>query len=166
MCKPDSVDDILSDFLLYSSQVLYIALPAIIDTNPFQDEDDSEREKEKNVHASVAIIPKIFQMILDAANEYQVHPQIITQLFAYLFFFSNASLFNSLMERGPGGKFYKWTKGVQMRGNLDVLEEWAQVNGLANQFDEYLAKFQSAVNLLATPKVELLQVRFCLISII
>jgi len=62
------------------------------------------------------------------------------------------------MERGPGGNFYKWTKGVQMRGNLDVLEEWAQGNGLANQFDEYLAKFRSAVDLLATPKVQLLQV--------
>jgi len=45
-----------------------------------------------------------------------------------------------------------------MRGNLDVLEEWAQGNGLANQFDEYLAKFRSAVDLLATPKVQLLQV--------
>lgn len=139
------------------TKVLYIALPAIIDSNPFRDTEGSEREGEKKIHNSVAIIPKVFQRILNAANEYQVHAQITQQLFAYLFFFSNASLFNSLMERGPGGNFYSWSKGVQMRGNLDVLEDWAQANGLSSQFNEYMAKFTSAVDLLATTKVQLLQ---------
>ena len=139
--------------------MLYIALPSIIDTNPFSDEENDESPSaEKDVHPSVALVPKIFQLIFDAAKEHQVHPQIISQLFAYLFFFSNASLFNALMERGPGGKFFRWTKGVQMRANLDVLEEWAQDNDLITQFDEYLAKFKSAVALLATPKAQLMQV--------
>eukprot|EP00111_Clytia_hemisphaerica_P011167 TCONS_00032689-protein len=145
------------------TKVLYIALPSIIDTNPFLDETDdtsSGSTAEKNHHPSVANIPKIFQKILEAAKEYQVHPQIVNQLFAYLFFFSNASLFNSLMERGPGGKFYRWTKGVQMRGNLDLLESWAQSNHLKNQYEEYLAKFQCAVDLLATPKAQLLQIQW------
>ena len=149
-------------FQILYLQVLYIALPSIIDTNPFLDETEGASNgsaAEKNVHPSVANIPKIFQKILDAANEFQVHPQIVNQLFAYLFFFSNASLFNSLMERGPGGKFYRWTKGVQMRGNLDLVEAWAQSNNLKNQYDEYLAKFQCAVDLLATPKAQLLQVK-------
>lgn len=141
--------------------MLYIALPAIIDTNPFTDDDDDEENTssaEKDVHPSVDVIPQIFQQILDAATEHQVHPQIISQLFAYLFFFSNASLFNALMERGPGGKLFRWTKGVQMRANLDVLEEWALENNLSTQFDEYLAKFKSAVTLLATPKAQIIQV--------
>lgn len=62
------------------------------------------------------------------------------------------------MERGPGGKLFRWTKGVQMRANLDVLEEWAQDNNLSTQFNEYLAKFKSAVTLLATPKAQIIQV--------
>ena len=62
------------------------------------------------------------------------------------------------MERGPGGKFYRWAKGVQMRGNLDAIEDWAESNNLKNQFAEYLAKFKCAVDLLATPKAQLLQV--------
>ena len=132
----------------------------MIDTNPFQS-DDSENEnddRQTNVHPSVLKITKIFNSILSTANEHQVHPQIISQLFAYLFFFSNASLFNSLMEKGPGGKFYRWTKGVQMRGNLDVLEDWAQANGLSKQFEQYMGKFLSAVDLLSTPKVQIMQV--------
>ena len=139
-------------------QVLYAALPSIIDTNPFQSDETESDNKLANIHPSVTKILKIFSRILSTATDAQVHPQIISQLFAYLFFFANASLFNSLMEKGPGGKFYRWSKGVQMRGNLDVLEDWAQANGLAAQFEKYVGKFMGAVDLLSTPKVQIMQV--------
>ena len=39
-------------------------------------------------------------MPLQLLQAFQVHGQISSQLLAYLFFFTNASLFNTLMERG------------------------------------------------------------------
>uniref|UniRef100_A0A672LU59 Ras-associating and dilute domain-containing protein-like n=1 Tax=Sinocyclocheilus grahami TaxID=75366 RepID=A0A672LU59_SINGR len=88
---------------------------------------------------------------------FDVHPDISAQLFSYLFFFINALLFNLLMERGSGGAFYCWARGVQVRANLDLLMDWAHGAGLADLAHTYLLKLSSAVNLLATPKENLLQ---------
>ena len=62
------------------------------------------------------------------------------------------------MERGAGGKFYRWAKGAQIRGNLDVLESWAAQVQLQDEANEYLHRLSTAADLLATPKVQLLQV--------
>ncbi len=141
------------------SKILYSTLPAILDTNPFQNEDEVDDEEESvTTPPGVAVIIEIFQRTLTLASSHNVHPQIIVQLFAYLFFFTNASLFNSLMERGAGGKFYRWTKGVQIRGNLDVLEDWASQSGLQEQFGDHLRKIVAAVALLSIPKARLMQV--------
>ena len=134
-------------------QVLYAALPSVLESNPFLGND-----KQRRVDVSVTNITEILSEVLNATKEHQVHPQIISQLFAYLFFFSNASLFNSLMEKGPGREFYNWSKGTQIRGNLDVLEDWVQSNGLRKQFEQYMKKFLCAVDLLSVPKAQLLQV--------
>ncbi|GLD48920.1 ras-associating and dilute domain-containing protein-like protein [Lates japonicus] len=86
-----------------------------------------------------------------------VHPDISLQLCAYLFFFINASLFNALMERGSVAGFYQWSRGVQIRANLDLLMDWIQSIGLGDLATEFFQKLSSAVNLLATPKETLLQ---------
>lgn len=135
-------------------QVLYIALPAILDTNPFQDTDEDSDKKPQEVETVISI----FQTTYDVVKAYSVHDDIIHQLFAYLFFFTNASLFNTLMERGAGGKFYRWAKGAQIRGNLDLLESWAAQVQLQDEANEYLNRLSTAADLLATPKVQLLQV--------
>ncbi|XP_065659576.1 ras-associating and dilute domain-containing protein isoform X3 [Hydra vulgaris] len=142
------------------TKVLYATLPSVIDSNPFRSNDSSDIANDKmesNVHPSVEKITIIFSKVLEVAKEFQVHTQITQQLFAYLFFFSNASLFNTLMEKGTGGKFYQWAKGVQMRTNLEYLESWAQFNGLIAQFDKYMIKIINAVDLLACSIVELTQ---------
>lgn len=146
----------LIDFALtcYEFQVLYIALPAILDTNPFQNADEDSDKKPEEVEMVIGI----FQTTYDIVKTYMVHDDIIHQLFAYLFFFTNASLFNTLMERGAGGKFYRWAKGAQIRGNLDVLESWAAHVQLQDEANEYLNILSTAADLLATPKVQLLQV--------
>lgn len=135
-------------------QVLYIALPAILDTNPFQDVDDESEKKPQEVETVI----NIFQTTYNVVKTHLVHDDIIHQLFAYLFFFTNASLFNTLMERGGGGKFYRWAKGAQIRGNLDLLESWAAQVQLQDEANEYLSILSTAADLLATPKVQLLQV--------
>ena len=45
----------------------------------------------------------VFQAALELSRQCQLHPDLTSQTFGYLFFFSNASLFNTLMERGGGG---------------------------------------------------------------
>ena len=134
--------------------MLYIALPAILDTNPFQDTDEDSDKKPQEVETVISI----FQTTYDVVKAYSVHEDIIHQLFAYLFFFTNASLFNTLMERGAGGKFYRWAKGAQIRGNLDLLESWAAHVQLLDEANDYLNRLSTAADLLATPKVQLLQV--------
>ena len=137
-----------------------------MDTNPFQNEDGDDDEETISTPVGVALIIEIFEKTLNLVSSNNVHPQIITQLFDYLFFFTNASLFNSLMERGTGGKFYRWTKGVQIRGNLDVLEEFASRSGLQDNFSSHMKKVVAAVALLSIPKAQLMSVRMNLLALL
>ena len=59
---------------------------------------------------------------------------------------------------GAGPKYYKWAKGAQIRGNLDVLESWAAEHGLQGEATQFLQKLSGTADLLATPKVQLIQV--------
>lgn len=43
---------------------------------------------------------QVFQNSQELLQSYQVHTEIQAQMFAYLFFFSNVSLFNQLMDKG------------------------------------------------------------------
>lgn len=54
--------------------------------------------------------------------------------------------------------FYQWSRGVQIRANLDLLLDWVQSIGLADLATDFFQKLSAAVNLLATPKETLLQV--------
>lgn len=48
------------------------------------------------------VLAQVFQSAQELLRGYQVHPEIQAQMFAYLFFFSNVSLFNQLMDKGKG----------------------------------------------------------------
>ncbi|XP_022095522.1 ras-associating and dilute domain-containing protein-like isoform X2 [Acanthaster planci] len=137
----------------YLTKTLHIAIPDFLDTNPFSDNDGDDTDTRKKGMDSVL---SVFQMTFDLMHDLAVHPEIMSQLFAYLLFFTNASLFNMLIERGSDGKFYKWSKGAQIRGNLDVLEAWIQDHSLQDQA-KFLIRVSMATDLLATPKVQLIQ---------
>ena len=62
---------------------------------------------------------------------------------------------------GSVAGFYQWSRGVQIRANLDLLMDWIQSTGLGDLATEYFQKLSAAVILLATPKETLLQVRGC-----
>lgn len=55
--------------------------------------------------------------------------------------------------------FYQWSRGVQIRANLDLMMDWFQSIGLGQLATDFFQKLSAAVNLLATPKETLLQVR-------
>ena len=64
-----------------------------------------------------------------------------------------------MCERVEGAAYYKWSAGVRLRGNLDELEGWASDNHLQDEASQHLVKLNCLVDLLATPKLQLQQVR-------
>ncbi|NP_001272317.2 Ras-associating and dilute domain-containing protein-like [Danio rerio] len=135
----------------YLTKILYAVLSGLLDSNPFSE------SGQLRMPAGVSQILDVLKEALHLLNTFQVHREITSQLLTYLFFFTNASLFNTLMERGSGGGFYQWSRGVQIRANLDLLMDWIQSIGLGDLAAEFFQKLSSAVNLLATPKETLLQ---------
>ncbi|KAA8581115.1 hypothetical protein FQN60_002696 [Etheostoma spectabile] len=150
----------------YITKVLYPVLPGLLDCNPFRESPDLEvTGKSARVLGKGGLqVPGEIQHIVDVLAETwrllsdcQLHPEISSQLIGYLFYFINASLFNSLMERGAEPGFYQWSRGVRMRANLDLLLDWAHAAELGQLALEHTHTLSSAINLLATPRKNLLQ---------
>uniref|UniRef100_A0A3P9KXJ0 Si:ch73-281f12.4 n=1 Tax=Oryzias latipes TaxID=8090 RepID=A0A3P9KXJ0_ORYLA len=135
----------------YLTKSMYSALFGLLDGNPFSD------GGQLRVPGGLGSILEVLKEALQLLTAFQVHADITLQLCAYLFFFINASLFNALMDRGSVASFYQWSRGVQIRANLDLLMDWIQSVGLGDVASEFLQKLSAAVNLLATPKETLLQ---------
>uniref|UniRef100_A0A3B5B9K1 Ras-associating and dilute domain-containing protein-like n=1 Tax=Stegastes partitus TaxID=144197 RepID=A0A3B5B9K1_9TELE len=134
----------------YVTKVLYPILPGLLDCNPFRGSHEGAGESQV-----VEVLTESWTLLSDC----QLHPEVSSQLIGYLFYFINASLFNSLMERGSEPGFYQWSRGVRMRANLDVLLDWAHAAGLGEVASEHTHTLSSAINLLATPRKNLLQVK-------
>lgn len=135
----------------YLTKSMYSSLPGVLEGNPFTE------SNQLRVPDGLSSILEVLKEALNLLTVYQVHPDISLQLCAYLFFFINASLFNTLMEKGSQSGFYQWSRGVQIRANLDLLMDWMQSVGLGELASEFFQKLSAAVNLLATPRETLLQ---------
>ncbi|XP_040923234.1 ras-associating and dilute domain-containing protein [Toxotes jaculatrix] len=151
----------------YITKVLYPILPGLLDCNPFRESPDQQQvtgESARVLGSGGLQVPGEIQQVLEVLNETwillsdcQLHPEISSQLIGYLFYFINASLVNSLMERGSEPGFYQWSRGVRMRANLDLLLDWAHAAGQGEPALEHTHTLSSAINLLATPRKNLLQ---------
>lgn len=110
---------ILISIPLRTPQTLYSLLPALLDTNPFSNVDkDKERaagqgaeggekqggEGEEDdvsaLPAKVARLVEVYRCSLVLSREACLSPPLTSQTFGYLFFFTNTSLLNTLLERG------------------------------------------------------------------
>ncbi|XP_062890735.1 ras-interacting protein 1 isoform X1 [Mobula hypostoma] len=137
----------------YITKGLYSVLPALLDTNPFA----GAAEGAPHAPAGVTRVLSLFGHTLALARRSLLHTELRDQMFGYLFFFCNASLLNTLMERGETGPFYQWTRAVQIRTNLDLVLDWLQAAGLGETAGRYFQKLSATVNLLCVPKTSLLQ---------
>lgn len=86
--------------LLLSLQCLYVSLPALLECNPFQSECRESWRGTPPLPEELRRVVLIYQAVLDLLHQYEVHPEIASQMFAYLFFFSNTLLFNQLLDKG------------------------------------------------------------------
>ncbi|KAK1886901.1 Ras-associating and dilute domain containing protein [Dissostichus eleginoides] len=122
---------------------------------------------------------QVFQNGQELLQSYQVHPEIQAQMFAYLFFFSNVSLFNQLMDKActhtltlpPYVFISRWrqershrSKVLQIQACLRMVMEWASRSGLGHLADKFFTKLNSAVSILATPPQQLTQLSWRALS--
>uniref|UniRef100_A0A8C0BMT0 Rap associating with DIL domain n=1 Tax=Buteo japonicus TaxID=224669 RepID=A0A8C0BMT0_9AVES len=84
----------------YISKCLYVSLPALLECNPFQNECRESWRTSPPLPEELRRVVLIYQAALDLLRQYEVHPEITSQMFAYLFFFSNTLLFNQLLDKG------------------------------------------------------------------
>ncbi|XP_074539643.1 ras-associating and dilute domain-containing protein isoform X4 [Halichoeres trimaculatus] len=142
----------------YITKALYVVLPGLLDCNPFP-VDSSEPCWKGGVGfpEPVRRVLQVFQNAQELLQSYQVHPEIQAQMFAYLFFFSNVSLFNQLMDKGPTRGWFQRSKVLQIQACLRMVMEWAKKSGLGHLADKFFTKLNSTVSILTTPPQQLTQ---------
>ncbi|XP_078009059.1 ras-associating and dilute domain-containing protein isoform X2 [Phascolarctos cinereus] len=144
----------------YISKSLYVSLPILLECIPFQNENRESWCSAPQLPEELRRIVSIYQATLDLLRQYEVHPEIASQMFAYLFFFSNTLLFNQLLDKGPTLSCFHWPKGVQVCAHLQQLLEWAQSMGFGPLAEQFFKKLSCTVNLLATPSAQLIQMNW------
>ncbi|XP_053132164.1 ras-associating and dilute domain-containing protein isoform X2 [Hemicordylus capensis] len=147
----------------YISKSLYVSLPALLECNPFQSEGRDGWLSSPPVPEEIRKVVLIYQATLDLLHQYDVHLEIASQMFAYLFFFSNTLLFNQLMEKGSALGCFHWSKGVRVRATLRLLLEWAQSVGFGPLADQFFSKLSSVAGLLAMPNSQLVQMTWSML---
>ncbi|KAF7663302.1 hypothetical protein LDENG_00213610 [Lucifuga dentata] len=149
----------------YITKALYVVLPGLLDCNPFP-VDNSEPCWKGGVGfpEPVRRILQVFQSTQELLQGYQVHPEIQAQMFAYLFFFSNVSLFNQLMDKGSSRGWFQRSKVLQIQACLRMVMEWASRSGLGHLTDKFFTKLSSTVSILATPPQQLTQLSWRVLS--
>uniref|UniRef100_A0A8B9QEI8 Ras-associating and dilute domain-containing protein n=1 Tax=Apteryx owenii TaxID=8824 RepID=A0A8B9QEI8_APTOW len=142
----------------YISKCLYASLPALLECNPFQNEGRETWRTSPALPEELRRVVLIYQDVLDLLRQYEVHPEITSQMFAYLFFFSNTLLFNQLLDKGSSLGCFHWSKGVKLRACVRLLLEWLRGAGFEQPAQQFFAKLASVADLLAVPGSQLLQV--------
>uniref|UniRef100_A0A4W5NIF4 Ras interacting protein 1 n=1 Tax=Hucho hucho TaxID=62062 RepID=A0A4W5NIF4_9TELE len=155
------------------TKTLYSLLPALLDNNPFSSlEKEKERDEAREMDVgeggggkgegddvsslppTVAGLVEVYRCSLMLSREACLSPPLTSQTFGYLFFFTNTSLLNTLLERDG---LFSWSRAVQIRTNLDLVLDWLQGAGLGDIASEFLKKLSVTVNFLCVPKTRLIQ---------
>ncbi|XP_064872463.1 ras-associating and dilute domain-containing protein-like, partial [Oncorhynchus nerka] len=142
----------------YITKSLYVVLPGLLDCNPFPvDSSEPCWRGGTGFPEPVRRVLQVFQYSQELLQGYQVHPEVQAQMFSYLFFFSNVSLFNQLMDKGPSRGWFQRSKVLQVQACVRMVLEWTRKAGLSYLADKFFNKFNSAVSILATPPQQLTQ---------
>ncbi|CAK6446403.1 unnamed protein product [Pipistrellus nathusii] len=141
----------------YISKSLYVCLPALLECPPFQTEPRESWCQAPQLPEELRRVVSIYQAALDLLRQAQVHPEIVAQVLAYLFFFSSTLLFNQLLDKGPSLSCFHWPRGVQACARLQQLLDWTRAAGFGEAGEHFFRKLSCTLNLLATPRAQLIQ---------
>ncbi|XP_008579584.1 PREDICTED: ras-associating and dilute domain-containing protein [Galeopterus variegatus] len=141
----------------YISKCLYVCLPALLECPPFQTECRESWCVTPALPEEVRRVVSVYQAALDLLRQLQVHPEVASQMLAYLFFFSGTLLLNQLLDRGPSLSCFHWPRGVQACTRLQQLLEWTRSTGCGVAGEHFFRKLSCTLNLLATPSAQLIQ---------
>ncbi|XP_023569275.1 ras-associating and dilute domain-containing protein isoform X2 [Octodon degus] len=141
----------------YLSKCLYVCLPALLECPPFQTECRESWHGAPALPEELRRVVAVYQATLDLLQQLRVHPEVASQMLAYLFFFSGTLLLNQLLDRGPSLSCFHWPRGVQACARLQQLLEWARSAGLGVAGERFFRKLSCTLHLLATPRAQLVQ---------
>ncbi|XP_023044264.1 ras-associating and dilute domain-containing protein [Piliocolobus tephrosceles] len=141
----------------YVSKSLYICLPALLECPPFQTERRESWCSAPELPEELRRVVSVYQAALHLLRQLQVHPEVASQMLAYLFFFSGTLLLNQLLDRGPSLSCFHWPRGVQACARLQQLLEWMRSAGFGAAGEHFFRKLSCTLNLLATPRAQLIQ---------
>ncbi|XP_020032633.2 ras-associating and dilute domain-containing protein isoform X1 [Castor canadensis] len=141
----------------YLSKCLYVCLPALLEIPPFQTEHRESWRSGPALPEELRRVVAVYQAVLDLLRQLQVHPEVTSQMLAYLFFFSGTLLFNQLLDKGPCLSCFHWPRGVQACARLQQLLEWTKSAGLGAAGERFFRKLSCTLHLLATPSAQLIQ---------
>ncbi|KAL2086030.1 hypothetical protein ACEWY4_017089 [Coilia grayii] len=144
----------------YITKSLYVVLPALLDCNPFA----CDRSVGGGLPEQVGGVLQVFQVTQELQTLFQVHPDIQKQMFSYLFFFCNVSLFNQFMDKGPSRGWFQRCRVLQIQACVQFLLDWAKGEGLQTLTQTFFRKFSSVLAILATPPQHLTQMSWRTLS--
>ncbi|XP_015357501.1 ras-associating and dilute domain-containing protein isoform X1 [Marmota marmota marmota] len=141
----------------YLSKCLYVCLPGLLECPPFQTERRESWRSAPTLPEELRRVVSVYQATLDLLRQLQVHPEVASQMFSYLLFFSGTLLLNQLLDKGPSLSCFHWPRGVQACARLQQLLEWCRSAGLGAAAERFFRKLSCTLHLLATPSAQLIQ---------
>nr|XP_004671379.2 ras-associating and dilute domain-containing protein [Jaculus jaculus] len=141
----------------YLSKCLYVCLPALLECPPFQTERRESWRSGPALPEELRRVVSVFQAASDLLQRLQLHPEVASQMLAYLFFFSGTLLLNQVLDKGPSLSCFHWPRGVQACARLQQFLEWARSAGLGVPAECFFRKLSCTLHLLATPSAQLVQ---------
>nr|XP_021482300.1 ras-associating and dilute domain-containing protein [Meriones unguiculatus] len=144
----------------YLSKCLYVCLPALLECPPFQTERRESWRSGPALPEELRRVVSVFQATSDLLRQLQMHPEVASQMLAYLFFFSGTLLLNQVLDKGPSLSCFHWPRSVQACARLQQFLEWARSAGLGAPAERFFRKLSCTLHLLATPSAQLVQMNW------
>jgi myosin-5 len=88
---------------------------------------------------TVTSVTTLLGNVLAEFEKHYLDPKLIKQIFSQLFYVINATIVNNLLLRKD---FCHWSKGMQVRYNLNQVEEWARTHSLEEVNDRLVEAVQ------------------------
>ncbi|XP_063682506.1 uncharacterized protein LOC134817300 isoform X2 [Bolinopsis microptera] len=115
---------------------------------------NTARQNLTNIGPGVKVLVQLLQKFHTLSNNCKLNSAMVKQLFVSIFYFSNTTLFNTIIESPQ--LYFNWNKGIQMRIHLDYVLRWTHHVQLSHTSNMYFRELHQLLDLLSLPKRDLL----------